>query len=1042
MKKLIRTAVCLAATAFFAIGETFAVAAFEYTDYGNYPASTAPTRYSVGWFNPEGYTGYKKHGNYFEIQTTVNGNGMSFYLTLPDMGGFRLTNEKPEEKPKSVEKTGVWEPKSNLKIAYTSVSGEISMQAKDETRICFSEKGDSWILNVYDGENIKLLSITPQQISCGFQKEKLVKMKLELPLAQKEVLYGSGERFSGLNLVGKKTTMWNSDAAYHGKSTGTGEDGINSLWRGYKNVPVFHSNRGYSLFYNSYCAGEIDAGYTNSKKYSLDFSDPRMDFYLWAGSVSENLVKYTDLTGKSYLPPKWAFQYQAGGSNGFWGVGDSNANQLVVAQRLIDCYEELGTPLNAVYIEGVNSGNNAVYNMLRAAGARLLQWNNADCISVKGAADYFGDLPSRQLPYARNAKNPIQTVGDWVDYTDPNGLSLLKYVKSTTAAWGIVGGMCDFAELVPSNTVFSNGLTGEKMHNFYTYFYGKAYNKVMGELTDNDWFCYIRGASAGTQKWIGTWSGDQYNTWAGLKMQLSAGLSIGTSGFSIWGTDMGGLDGKISDDMYNRALIFGLFMPTMRTGGSVSKLPTEYSGQVQNTFKQAYWLREALANKLYSSAVDSHETGLPLMQAMGLAFPDELSLYEIEHEYLFCDDFLVSTVFRDKAYYSDEVVLPEGTWYSLWNGEPQSGGKTVSAAAPYNQMPVYVKSGAAVPLTLNGSLEICEPVNDNKTEALLVTPPDEMRSSVYNKTADEFTAYVSAPVSKDTFRIKAGEGNEATCILALGVPAYSVKVDGKYLNRLKSKPSDASAVGYYVDSEYRTSIYIGTANWKEIDICIGKMTDSPKNLISAFTDSRASEKLLNESFSDTYSFGVANDNMLTAVLSKKADIDRLVLKWTAAYADSYNIEASEDGENWSTVKTVEASLGGIETVMLENAKGKYLRISDVETIGNGIDEPTLYGVYAYAGTAGTAVVDKSDDSSYSSDEIKTDENIEDEYDETVVIRKRRKKKTNNDGNTVFGMSPWLFTAVCGVTVGIITAGGIIIILLLKRKKGKTQQIKL
>lgn len=1043
MKKLIRTAVCLAATAFFAIGETFAVAAFEYTDYGNYPASTAPTRYSVGWFNPEGYTGYKKHGNYFEIQTTVNGNGMSFYLTLPDMGGFRLTNEKPEEKPKSVEKTGVWEPKSNLKIAYTSVSGEISMQAKDETRICFSEKGDSWILNVYDGENIKLLSITPQQISCGFQKEKLVKMKLELPLAQKEVLYGSGERFSGLNLVGKKTTMWNSDAAYHGKSTGTGEDGINSLWRGYKNVPVFHSNRGYSLFYNSYCAGEIDAGYTNSKKYSLDFSDPRMDFYLWAGSVSENLVKYTDLTGKSYLPPKWAFQYQAGGSNGFWGVGDSNANQLAVAQRLIDCYEELGTPLNAVYIEGVNSGNNAVYNMLRAAGARLLQWNNADCISVKGAADYFGDLLSRQLPYARNAKNPIQTVGDWVDYTDPNGLSLLKYVKSTTAAWGIVGGMCDFAELVPSNTVFSNGLTGEKMHNFYTYFYGKAYNKVMGELTDNDWFCYIRGASAGTQKWIGTWSGDQYNTWAGLKMQLSAGLSIGTSGFSIWGTDMGGLDGKISDDMYNRALIFGLFMPTMRTGGSVSKLPTEYSGQVQNTFKQAYWLREALANKLYSSAVDSHEIGLPLMQAMGLAFPDELSLYEIEHEYLFCDDFLVSTVFRDKAYYSDEVVLPEGTWYSLWNGEPQSGGKTVSAAAPYNQMPVYVRSGAAVPLTLDGSLELGKAISDeNKTEALLVTPPDEMRSSVYNKTADEFTAYVSAPVSKDTFRIKAGEGNEATCILALGVPAYSVKVDGKYLNRLKSKPSDASAVGYYVDSEYRTSIYIGTANWKEIDICIGKMTDSPKNLISAFTDSRASEKLLNESFSDTYSFGVANDNMLTAVLSKKADIDRLVLKWTAAYADSYNIEASEDGENWSTVKTVEASLGGIETVMLENAKGKYLRISDVETIGNGIDEPTLYGVYAYAGTAGTAVVDKSDDSSYSSDEIKTDENIEDEYEETVVIRKRRKKKTNNDGNTVFGMSPWLFTAVCGVTVGIITAGGIIIILLLKRKKGKTQQIKL
>lgn len=1028
-----------AAIALITLGSTLIASAFEYTDFGYYPVSAAPTNYSVSWFAPEKYIGFKKHADFFEIQTEVNGSEMSFYITLPNIGGFRMTNEKPSDNPESVEKTGIWEPKSNLGIKYTSVSGEISMQGKDGTVLRFSEKSDSWELTVYDSEGIKLFSITPEQIYCGYQKDKPVKMKLELPLAAKEVLYGSGERFSGLNLVGKKTVMWNSDAAYHSTTAGTGEDGISPLWRGYKNVPIFHSNRGYTLFYNSYCAGEVDAGYTNSKKYTLSFSDPRMDFYLWAGNAAENLVKYTDLTGKSYLPPKWAFKYQAGGSNGFWGVGNSNAEQLAAAQRLVDCYEELGTPLNTVYIEGVNSGNNAVYNMLRAAGARLLQWNNADCISVKAAADYFGNLPSRQLPFARNAKNPIQTVGSWVDYTDPNGLKLLNYVKSTTVNWGIVGGMCDFAELIPSNTVFSNGLTGEKMHNFYTYFYGKAYNKVMGELTDDDWFCYIRGASAGTQKWIGTWSGDQYNTWAGLKMQLSAGLSIGTSGFSIWGTDMGGLDGKISDDMYNRALIFGLFMPTMRTGGSESKLPTDYTPQLQNTFKQAYWAREALVNKLYSAAVDSHETGLPLMQAMGLAFPDELSLYETEHEYLFCDDFLVSTVFKDKAYYSDEVVLPEGTWYSLWSGRPENGGKTISAAAPYNQMPVYVRSGAAVPLTLDGSLELGKAISDeNKTEALLVTPPDEMRSSVYNKTADEFTAYVSAPVSKDTFRIKAGEGNEATCILALGVPAYSVKVDGKALKRLENKPEDTSAVGYYVDSEYRTEIYIGTADWKETDIQIGKMTDLPKNLIVSFSDSRASQSLLNESFTDTYSIGVSNDNMLTAALGERANIGKITLKWTASYAKEYNIEVSDDGDNWRTVKTVENALGGIEETALEGAVGKYLRISGVKAQDGSIDEPALYGVSAYAAPYGISDIDRSDDS-YSHDEIKKDEDIDDEYEETVVVRRRRKKKPTAD-NTIFGMPVWLFVLICSAA-GAAVVGGITVIIIVRRKKRNAEQIK-
>ncbi len=259
-----------AAIALIALGSTLIASAFEYTDFGNYPVSTVPTNYSVSWFAPEKYIGFKKHADFFEIQTEVNGSEMSFYITLPNIGGFRMTNEKPSDNPESVEKTGVWEPKSNLGIKYTSVSGEISMQGKDGTVLRFSEKSDSWELTVYDSEGIKLFSITPEQIYCGYQKDKPVKMKLELPLAAKEVLYGSGERFSGLNLVGKKTVMWNSDAAYHSTTAGTGEDGISPLWRGYKNVPIFHSNRGYTLFYNSYCAGEVDAGYTNSKKY-LDF---------------------------------------------------------------------------------------------------------------------------------------------------------------------------------------------------------------------------------------------------------------------------------------------------------------------------------------------------------------------------------------------------------------------------------------------------------------------------------------------------------------------------------------------------------------------------------------------------------------------------------------------------------------------------------------------------------------------------------------------------------------------------------------------------
>lgn len=1048
-RKIIKAAICLILASAMIFSEYSLMAAsaatFKYDDWGSYPASPAPTHYNVVWYEPEAYNGFEKESKYFEIKLTVKGEPMSIYLTLPNIGGFRLMNEKPiVENAPSVEKTGVWEPESNLKIKYTNISGNISMTGADGTRVVFIEKSDSWKLEVYDDENIRLFSITPSQIFFGYQKDALVKTKLEMPLATSEVIYGSGERFSGLNLVGKKTVMWNSDACYHGPALGDEEynggtgKAMSELWRGYKNIPIFHSNRGYSMFYNSYSSGEIDVGYTNSKKYTLDFSDSRMDFYLWAGNTSENLIKYTDLTGKAYLPSKWAFQYQAGGSNGFWGLNDKT-KQIAVAQQLIDCYEELGTPLNTVYIEGVSHGNAAVYNMLKTAGARLLQWNNADCISVSDAANYFGDLSSKLLPFARNKKNKLQTVGNWVDYTDPRGIELLKYVKSETVNWGILGGMCDFAELIPANSLFSNGLTGDKMHNFYTYFYAKAYNNVMGELTNNDWFCYIRGASAGVQKYIGAWSGDQYNTFAQLKMQLSAGLSIGTSGFSVWGTDMGGLDGLISDDIYNRALIFGLFMPIMRTGGSQTKLPTDFSKQVQNTYKQAYWLRESLLNKLYSAAIDSHTTGLPMMQALGLAFPDDLDLYEIEHEYVFCDDFLVSTVFKSEAYYSDEVILPDGTWYDFWTGEAQSGGKTISSEAPYNQMPVYVKSGAVVPMTLNESLDFGASMKDADTvETLLVTPPDSIRSSVYNKDEDTSVTYISAPVSSDTFRIQAEKGNDAKCIVALGVPAYSVTVDGKKLTRLTSAPENADTVGYFVDSKNRTNIYLGTNNWKTVDIQFGKIANESGNLVVSFTDDAATKALLkNMDFTNTYAISIVNDRMLTAELSKKTSIGKIIMRWTTDYAESYDVQVSNDGANWTTVKSVNDGLGGIETILLSGVEGKYVRIANTIAAGGGIKEPTLYSFEVYRGE--DIIVAPSEQPVYNDDVIADEKDIEDEYEETVLVKKR-KKKTNSGEEwiTILGLPIWLFFIIVGAVV-VLLGGGITAIVIVKKKKKKLSE---
>jgi alpha-D-xyloside xylohydrolase len=45
-----------------------------------------------------------------------------------------------------------------------------------------------------------------------------------------------------------------------------------------------------------------------------------------------------------------------------------------------------------------------------------------------------------------------------------------------------------------------------------------------------------------------------------------------------------------------------------------------------------------------------------------------------------------------------EVYLPQSKgWYDFWTGTFVNGGQTINAAAPYDEMPLYIKAGAIIP---------------------------------------------------------------------------------------------------------------------------------------------------------------------------------------------------------------------------------------------------------------------------------------------------------------------------------------------------------
>jgi hypothetical protein len=70
------------------------------------------------------------------------------------------------------------------------------------------------------------------------------------------------------------------------------------------------------------------------------------------------------------------------------------------------------------------------------------------------------------------------------------------------------------------------------------------------------------------------------------------------------------------------------------------------------------------------------------------------------------------------------------------------------------------------------------------------------------------------------------------------------------------------------------------------------------------------------------------------------EMGRVVLKWEAAYASSYRLEASSDGHDWTTVYATDAGKGGMETLTFPPVMARWVRMF-------GIKRATKFGYFLW-----------------------------------------------------------------------------------------------
>jgi alpha-D-xyloside xylohydrolase len=108
-------------------------------------------------------------------------------------------------------------------------------------------------------------------------------------------------------------------------------------------------------------------------------------------------------------------------------------------------------------------------------------------------------------------------------------------------------------------------------------------------------------------------------------------------------------------------------------------------------------LRYRLLPYIYSLAWKTTSAAYTPMRPLVMDFRTDARAADIGDQFMYGPAFLVSPVTEPGAT-SRQVYLPDATWYDFWSGAATKGSTNVTAPAPLEKLPLYVRAGSIVPL--------------------------------------------------------------------------------------------------------------------------------------------------------------------------------------------------------------------------------------------------------------------------------------------------------------------------------------------------------
>lgn len=529
-------------------------------------------------------------------------------------------------------------------------------------------------------------------------------------LGEKDLVYGLGETVRGMNKRGWRYISNNTDETFH-------EEEKNSLYSSHNFFVIISADKSIGIYVDTPGVVEFDIGYTKLNQIILHFEEFDADLYYKEGRSPQEVIReFRELTGRSYIPPRWAFGY---GQSRFSYMDEDEI------RTLIKSYKKVGFPIDSVYLDidymedykdftvnkerfpnfsdFVNEMQEEHIHLVPIIDAGVKKDENYEVCREGVEKGYFcrkenGEylvgavwpgkayFPDFMKPEVREwFGNWYQVLleqgidGFWNDmnepaifYTEDHLKEVFEKIHEYENQNLDINTFFEFKALLDSIALstddfkrFYHEVNGkmirhDKVHNLYGYNMTRAAGEAFERLVpDRRILMFSRSSFVGMHRYGGVWTGDNRSRWGHILLNLQQLTGLNMCGFLYCGADVGGFRADATEDLLLRWTELGMFTPLFRNHSAKGTRRQEfYRYEHVQDFRNLVALRYALIPYLYSefmkAALENDMNFIPL----AFAYPDDERAAHVEDQILVGESIMIAPIYKQNAI-GRFVYLPE-----------------------------------------------------------------------------------------------------------------------------------------------------------------------------------------------------------------------------------------------------------------------------------------------------------------------------------------------------------------------------------------------